>query len=76
MRAFKSGLLLLTSLVAAFSLSHMARGTPPIKCKGIPSTIERANKAKAVFSGRVVDLKESGELEEVRFRVSKSWLQN
>jgi hypothetical protein len=37
------------------------------------SAIERANLYKAVFSGQVLDVKKSGELEEVKFKVLKSW---
>jgi hypothetical protein len=37
------------------------------------STTERVNFYRAVFSGQVLDIKKSGELEEVKFKVSKSW---
>jgi hypothetical protein len=72
MRISKFFFALIAALFLTPSLKVLSYRAPSFKCEDTP-TIERANKSKAVFLGQVVNIKKVDELEEVKFKVSKSW---
>lgn len=63
---------LMAMLVPALGLVGVSEGAVSLRCVNTPA-IELAGKSKAVFSGQVIDIKKSEGIEEVRFKVLKSW---
>ena len=66
-------LFLLTAPLVIYPVVTPASRKPiPPKCAFI-TPIERLKTSKAVFSGRVIEVKESEGIQVARFKVSKSW---
>jgi len=66
-------LVLLTAFLIVYPVATSASRKPiPPKC-GFVTPIERLKISKAVFSGRVIEVKESEGIQVARFKVSKSW---
>jgi hypothetical protein len=63
---------ILIILLIGSGLGRASYSSAPLKCY-YPPTIELAGNSKAVFSGRVIDIKKIGDYEEIRIRVIKSW---
>jgi hypothetical protein len=68
-KLFPSILVVLSTALSFGTASHSAA---PHRCVNTPVT-ELARSSKAVFAGQVIDVRESGEVEEVRFKILKSW---
>jgi len=73
MRGLFTLLFLLTAFHVAYSVATSAshKSIPP-KCAFV-TPIERLQTSKAVFSGRVIEVKESEGIQVARFKVSQSW---
>jgi hypothetical protein len=73
MRMIYTVLLSLTTfLVVGSNVVSAKRRVSPPKC-ALVAPIERLKTSKAVFSGRVLEVKESEGIQVVKFTVSKSW---
>jgi len=72
MRVAYTVLLLLSALFVTDSVVSTHRRISAPKCT-LVAAVERLKTSKAVFSGRVIEIKESEGIQVVRFSVSKSW---
>jgi hypothetical protein len=73
MRGSYKLLFLLSAFVVVYPVATSAgRESMPPKCS-LVTPIERLKTSKAVFSGRVIEVKESEGIQVARFNVSKSW---
>ncbi len=73
MRGSYKLLFLLIAFLFVYPVAISASRKPiPPKCAFV-TPIERLKTSKAVFSGRVIEVKESEGIQVARFKVSKSW---
>ena len=72
MRGLFTLLFLLTAFLVIYPVATSASRKPSPKCAFV-TPIERLKTSKAVFSGRVIEVKESEGIQVARFKVSKSW---
>jgi len=73
MRGSYKLLFLLTALLVVYPLGTSASRKPiPPKCAFV-TPIERLKTSKAVFSGHVIEVRDSEGIQVARFKVSKSW---
>jgi len=68
----RSSYLVLAILVATTNGAHARARVAPPRCMRL-STVERIRISHAVFTGRVLEIQESEGIQEVKFKLSKSW---
>lgn len=73
MRGLSRHLFLLAVFLVVYPVAASASHKPVFPKCALVTPIERLKTSKAVFSGRVIEVKESEWIQVAKFRVSKSW---